>query len=297
MKVHWLLPGKTLADGLRLIVSDTDTNVMATCAEDVKNLIVYFVHEDMFREVDWDDVVANPVTELPKVISPSKVQNVEKNPKEKLHVFYTNLDNIRVDQAVDNEDDVLWDSDNEIEEGDADMFNDLVTSHVQVKDHKKDKGSKLKTLEISRPVQGSDEEDTDDEGLNLPELDGEGDVRLGFSSFSEEDIQNTAFHVGLVFADVQKLRDAITEYSVRNRVEIKMPRNEKARLKAHCAEGYPWNLYASLDRRTNSFMIKTYYGVHNCQKEWVLKRCTAKWLAAKYIDSFRANDKMSITSF
>jgi len=42
-----------------------------------------------------------------------------------------------------------------------------------------------------------------------------------------------------VFADVQKLRDAITEYSVRNRVEIKMPRNEKARLKAHCAEGCP----------------------------------------------------------
>ena len=87
LKIHWLLPGKTLADGLRLIVSDTDTNVMATCAEDVKNLIVYFVHEDMFREVDWYDVVVNPVTELPKVISPSKVQNVEKNPKEKLPIF------------------------------------------------------------------------------------------------------------------------------------------------------------------------------------------------------------------
>ena len=45
---------------------------MATCAEDVKNLIVYFVHEDMFREVDWDDVVANPVTELPKALAQAK---------------------------------------------------------------------------------------------------------------------------------------------------------------------------------------------------------------------------------
>ena len=106
----------------------------------------------MFREVDWDDVDANPMTELPKVISPSKVQNVEKNPKEKLLVFYTNLDNIRVDQAVDSEDDVMWDSDNEIEEGDVDLYEDLVTSQVQVKDHKKAKGGKLKTLEISRPV-------------------------------------------------------------------------------------------------------------------------------------------------
>ena len=205
LKVHWLLPGKTLADGLCLIVSDTDTNVMATCAEDVKNLVVYFVHEDIFSEVNRDNVVANPVTELPKVISPSKVQYVDKNPKEKLPVFYTNLDNIRVDQAIDNEDDVLWDSDNEIEEGDANLFDDLVTSHAQVKDHKKAKGSKLKTLEISRPVQGSDEEDTDDEGLDLPESDGEGDVRLRFLSFNEEDMQNPAFHVGLVFADVQKL--------------------------------------------------------------------------------------------
>jgi hypothetical protein len=133
--------------------------------------------------------------------------------------------------------------------------------------------------------------------LDLPESDGEDDVRLRFSSFSEEDMQNPAFHVGLVFPNVEKLRDAIIEYSVRNRIEIKMPRNEKIRLKAHCVVGCHWNLYASLDTRTNSFMVKTYYGAHNCQKEWVLKRCTAKWLAAKYTDSFRANDKMSITSF
>ena len=35
-----------------------------------------------------------------------------------------------MDQAVDSEDDVLWGSDNEIEEGDTDLFDDLVTSHV-----------------------------------------------------------------------------------------------------------------------------------------------------------------------
>jgi hypothetical protein len=168
---------------------------MATCAEDVKHLVVYFDQEDLYDEVNWDDFVANQVPELPKVISPCKTQYAEKNLAQKLHVFYTNLENIRVDQDVHNdvgsgsENDVLWDSDNEIEKGDADLFEDLVSSHVNVvKDNKKAKGSKLKTLAISRPIQGSDEEDTDDEGLDLPESDGEDDVRLRFTSFSEEDM-------------------------------------------------------------------------------------------------------------
>ena len=304
LKIYWLLPGKTLADGLRLILSDTDTNVMAACALDVENLVVYFDHEDLYGSVNWDDVVPNLVSELPKVISPCKVQFAEKNRTEKLPIFYINLDNIRVDQDVDNEtesgskDDELWDSDNEIEEGDADLFEDLVYSHVNViKDNKKAKGSILKTLVVARPVQGIGKEDTDDEGLDLPESDGEGDVRLRFTSFTEEDMQNPTFHVGLVFPSVQKVREAITEYSVRNRIEIKLPRNDKTRVRAHCAEGCPWNLYVSLDSRSNFFVVKTYYGVHNCQKEWVLKRCTANWLAAKYIDSFRANDKVSIVGF
>jgi len=78
-------------------------------------------------------------------------------------------------------------------------------------------------------------------------------------------MSNPTFFVGLVFPSVEKLREAIAEYSLRNRVEIKLPRNDKRRLRAHCAERCPWTLYASLDNMVKSFLVKTY-----CKKEWVL---------------------------
>jgi len=80
-------------------------------------------------------------------------------------------------------------------------------------------------------------------------------------------------------------------------VEIKMPWNDKTRIKAHCDVGCPWYLYASFDSRMECFLIKSYVGDHHCQKKWVLKRCTAKWLANKYLDKFRADEKMSLTNF
>lgn len=116
-----------------------------------------------------------------------------------------------------------------------------------------------------------------------------------FSHFFEDDLTNPVFHVGLMFSSVERLRRAITKYSVRNKVEIKMARNDKIRVRAHCAENCPGNLYASYDSRAKYFVVKTYYGKHNCQKEWSVRRCSATRIARQYVDHFRANDKMSIT--
>lgn len=309
IKLYWLLPGFDLANGLRAIESDSDTNAMVSCAQKVKILVVYVDHSDRMSNVDWDDVVANPVNELPKVLSPKKVVYVDNNPGEKLPVFYTDLKKGRVDQAgssKENDEPIEYeqadfvDSDYEISDGDEDLLEDVVDMTVPtVKGKKKKaKGSQLKAHEIRVPVTTDDDDaDTEDDGLYLPESDGEGEERLRFNSWNQEDMNNPTFSVGLVFPSVESVRQAITEYSVRNRVEIKLPRNDKRRIRAHCADGCPWTLYASLDSRVNSFVVKTYYGRHNCQKEWVLRRCTSRWLADKYIESFRANEKMSITAF
>ncbi|XP_039839041.1 uncharacterized protein LOC120699203 isoform X2 [Panicum virgatum] len=42
LKYYWLLPGKDLSDGLRIIIGDADTNVMCSVVDRIKNLVVYF---------------------------------------------------------------------------------------------------------------------------------------------------------------------------------------------------------------------------------------------------------------
>ncbi|EEC80685.1 hypothetical protein OsI_23109 [Oryza sativa Indica Group] len=170
-------------------------------------------------------------------------------------------------------------------------------SDCKAKFWKKAKGSQLKGKEIVVRNSDGEEVSTDDEDLQLPDSDDDGEVRLKFKAFMAEDVKNPVFKVGMVFPSVEVLRKAITEYSLKARVDIKMPRNEQKRLRAHCVEGCPWNLYASFDSRSKSMMVKTYLGEHKCQKEWVLKRCTAKWLSEKYIETFRANDQMTLGGF
>ena len=42
-----MLPGKSLADGLRILLEDKDTNAMASVVSKFKNFVVYFDHVDI----------------------------------------------------------------------------------------------------------------------------------------------------------------------------------------------------------------------------------------------------------
>lgn len=192
------------------------------------------------------------------------------------------------------------DSDYEWEDDDDDLFEENVDGDVEEGDrkkfnHKKAAGSVLKGKKVVADL--SEGDTSDDEQLHLPSDDDDDEFNLKFKSFNPEDINNPIFKVGMVFSSVELVRKAISEYSMKNRVDIKMPRNDRTRIKAHCAEGCPWNFYASMDSRAKAFIVKTYEPHHKCKKEWILKRCTAKWLAEKYTESFRADGKMTIPSF
>jgi len=70
------------------------------------------------------------------------------------------------------------DSDYEIEDGDDDIletFLDAAGDEPKLRDNMKAKGSRLKAFEVSRPDVVSDEKGTDEEGFELPDMDGEGE--------------------------------------------------------------------------------------------------------------------------
>jgi len=218
-----------------------------------------------------------------------------------------NMNNIPDDVDETYEDDVQYSSsedDLDFEDSDYDLANeddDLFMDNVddQVVDQGVAKGKKVPKGKRAQVVVGRGDEDfsTDDEGLMVPNSDDENNVTFNFKSFKHEDLVNPVFKVGMIFESVELLRKAIIEYSLKHRVDIKMPRNEKKRLRAICEKGCPWNLYALDDRRAHGMMIKTFCGEHNCHMKWVLKRRTSNWLADKYLESFRADKKMTLGNF
>lgn len=54
-------------------------------------MVVYIDHEGIVACGIWDDVVANPQTDMHKVINLVKVQHVERKEGEELPEFYRNL--------------------------------------------------------------------------------------------------------------------------------------------------------------------------------------------------------------
>ncbi|CAO2194395.1 unnamed protein product, partial [Urochloa humidicola] len=295
--MYWLMPGKTLADGLRFITSDGDTNVMVSVVDRVKNLVLYLDHDDHIAGLD--DIVANVGEKLPQFYTNIRKRQACNQEDREVPSIHDDGD------YADSEDSEFLDSDYDLDHGDDDLFADNIdeavvderTVEAKIRKRKKAAGSRMKRQPIVAHVSVEEELSTDEEGLQLPDSDGEGSSMMRFQPFVPEDVVNPIFKVGMIFSSVEDVRKAVTEYSLRNRVQIKMPRNDRTRIQAECANGCPWYFYASYDSRVKCFMLKSYVGQHNCQKVWTLKTCTAKWLAEKYTESFRADDKMSLTNF
>jgi hypothetical protein len=183
---------------------------MAAIVDRVKSLVLYFDHEGCASKSDWDDVVLNPVASLPKVISPTKSGNTHDNNEVATFV------NENLSDGSDSSDvSEFFDSDYEVGDDDDALFADNVDDDVRDgvvgrgkkigKGTKKTSGTTYEGKQILVHGDIEDEESTDDDedGLQLPESDGEANPGLMSKSFKPEDMLDPVFKVRMMFESVE----------------------------------------------------------------------------------------------
>jgi hypothetical protein len=176
--VYLLLPGKGLDDGLRVIISDSNTIATCSVVNRVKYLVLHFDHDNNVGGLDWDDVVPNPTASVPKVLSLVKAQPTKDEEVEKLPDFYKDLNPVTEVDCPDissEEDSDLVNTDNEVDVGDTDIasHNEDVDDGYQVVSRSKLKKvvcSRLKVDIASRKRVVQDDLDSTDEDLSVPTL-------------------------------------------------------------------------------------------------------------------------------
>ena len=102
--------------------------------------------------------------------------------------------------------------------------------------------------------------------------------RVVFDKTSKKIVWET----GLQFESVNEFRTAVTKYAVHEHVAIEKCINEPTRVRVRCVEGCPWLLFASLDSRTNNFVVKNYNPIHKCDPTNRNKLCNTKFLSSHY---------------
>ena len=71
--MYWLLPGKSLFGGLRVLGCDADTNYMMSVVSKIKTFELYVNDKDLERSIFSDnDIPMTGGPELPKVFTPTK---------------------------------------------------------------------------------------------------------------------------------------------------------------------------------------------------------------------------------
>ena len=100
-----------------------------------------------------------------------------------------------------------------------------------------------------------------------------------------------------MFADVHLLRKAIRAYNCLHRKGIKLPINDKKRVRAVCEKNCSWYLWASGDSRSKAFQIKRYTAKRTCSGKWKVHAFTAQFIADKFLESFRADQGMNMKNF
>uniref|UniRef100_A0A6V7QX45 SWIM-type domain-containing protein n=1 Tax=Ananas comosus var. bracteatus TaxID=296719 RepID=A0A6V7QX45_ANACO len=296
---YWCKPGSSLNLGIEKLNNDKDVCEMALHASKTTRVALYMEPMIELDVGSCEQQTVDTKTILDELNNDSNQQHPDD------HVIAEELDN-RDEEMDDGEKDHANRSDDESDSLFIESYYDLtdddelsdknVDTHVEV-------GVGTKTSTTIDDVPKDSNSDTDYElsdELHSVDDSSEDDLvmRRRYPEFrAETDMQNPQFGIGMLFASMKEFRQAIREYSIKNRYNIKLVKNEKDKVRAVCKEGCPWLIYASWITGKKTVQVKRYDFEHKCFKNFKNKFVTSSWLAKKYIDRFRNNPKWPLTAF
>ncbi|XP_047268205.1 uncharacterized protein LOC124898617 [Capsicum annuum] len=95
----------------------------------------------------------------------------------------------------------------------------------------------------------------------------------------DPDCDTVVWQLGITFTSVKEFRVAVTKYAIQKRVQIEKYINEPNRVRVRCSmKNCKCLLYASLDPKSNNFVIRTYIPVHNCDRVTINYLCNIRFL-------------------
>jgi MuDR family transposase len=107
------------------------------------------------------------------------------------------------------------------------------------------------------------------------------------------DTANPYFQIGMVFDSFKAFKEAVIEYAIKERKNIRFERNDTTRVKAVCKKDCMWSIWVSrLRNETENVQVKTFNSSHTCVNEHNIKFLTVNWLVSKYLLTFRAESDM-----
>ena len=86
--------------------------------------------------------------------------------------------------------------------------------------------------------------------------------RVEFNEFV--DMKDPQFMIGVIFPTRESFEKAIKEYSIVKHRKVWLQKNDKGRVRAKCSDGYPWIVFASVEKDGFSFKLKTLNDEHTC---------------------------------
>ncbi|KAF7150533.1 hypothetical protein RHSIM_Rhsim02G0213500 [Rhododendron simsii] len=100
---------------------------------------------------------------------------------------------------------------------------------------------------------------------------------------------------GLLFANVDKFREALKEYTIQKGCKIVRVKNEKSRVTCRCAAlGCNWRIHASPLPDDITYKIRKYEGEHTCLASTIISEANSTWICKKMIGCLRTNPKMTL---